>query len=114
MENKIKVINKFILESIIIFLPFTITYLLLGNCLSGATDFGRHYEIPWNPHIRYVSIEFDTFSQNIRDYSFEVSRVFWGGLISTILLVLIGRFLARGITRVIEKRIRMKSVIENG
>ncbi|MEK5393581.1 hypothetical protein NSQ59_25060 [Margalitia sp. FSL K6-0131] len=108
MKNKVKVVNKFIFETAITLLPFTITYILLANWLSGVNDFGRYYEETWNPNIRKGWIEFDTFGQGFKDYSFEVSYVFWGGLISAILLVLIGKLIHLGLLKLIESRVNIK------
>lgn len=99
MKNKIKVVNKFIFETVITLLPFTITYLLLGNWLSGVNDFGRYYEEPWNPNIRYGWIEFDTFGEGFASYRFEVVQVFWTVLISAIFLIVIGRLIYVGLMK---------------
>lgn len=108
MRNKIKVVNKLIFETVITFLPFTITYLLLGNWLSGVNDFGRAYEEPWNPNIRYGWIEFDTFGEEFASYTFEVVHVFWIVLISVILLILIGKLIHVGLVKLIENRMNLK------
>lgn len=108
MKNKIKVVNKFIFETVITLLPFTITYLLLGNWLSGVNDFGRYYEEPWNPNIRYGWIEFDTFGPGFKNYSFEVSHVFWGVLISAILLIFIGKLIYIGLMKIRTNKAKIK------
>ncbi len=108
MKNKIKVVNKFIFETVITFLPFTITYLLLGNWLSGVTDFGRYYEIPSNLNIRYGWIEFDTLGEGFANYRFEVVPVFWTVLISAIFLILIGKLIYVGVAKLIETRVNIK------
>ncbi|GFM12045.1 MULTISPECIES: hypothetical protein [Bacillaceae] len=123
MKNKIKVVNKFILESIVILLPLCISYLLAGMWLSNVTDFGRTYVFPsgvtnfrevYGSVVKYGWIQFDTLGQGIKDYNFEVSKVFWGGLISVILLVLIGKLIYIGLVRLLEKRVKIKRLIEKG
>lgn len=117
MRNKIKLVNKLIFETIIIFLPFTITYLLLGYWLSNVTDFGRAYMIPsgvtdfrevYGSVVKQGFIEFDSFGPGFKNYSFEVSHVFWGGLISAILLVLIGKLIYIGLVKLLENRVNIK------
>lgn len=108
MRKKIKVVTQFFFEAIITLLPFTITYLLLGNWLSGVNDFGRYYEEPWNPNIQYGWIEFDTFGQGFADYRFEVVQVFWIVLMSAILLIFIGKLIYVGLVRFIDNRVNIR------
>lgn len=120
MKNKIKVINKFIFEVAIILLPFAIVYLVLGNWLSGITDFGRTYVFSsdvtnlrevYGTGEKYGWIEFDTFGQDFKNYSFDVSHVFWGGLISAILLVLVGKLIHVGLVKLLMNRVNIKNRI---
>ncbi|KQU09013.1 MULTISPECIES: hypothetical protein [Bacillus] len=118
MKNIIKVVNKFIFETAIILLPFTIVYLLLGNWLSGITDFGRTYVFSsdvtnlrevYGTGVKYGWIEFDTFGQGFKNYSFNVSYVFWGGLVSAILLVLIGKLIHVVLVKLLVNRVNIKN-----
>lgn len=106
MKNKIRVVNKFFLESLITLLPFCIFYIILGIWLSDVTDFGRAYVIPsgvtdfheiYGSVVKQGFIEFDTFGPEFKNYSFEVSRFFWGGLLLSVLLIVIGKLLALGV-----------------
>ncbi|VXA96179.1 hypothetical protein [Bacillus altitudinis] len=118
MKNKMKVVKKFILESIVILLPLCISYLLAGMWLSNVTDFGRTYVFPsdvtdfrevYGTGVKYGWIEFDTFGQGFKNYSFDVSHVFWGGLISAILLVLIGKLIHVGLVKLLVNRVNIKN-----
>ncbi|SFX69433.1 hypothetical protein SAMN04487921_10937 [Bacillus altitudinis] len=118
MKNNIKMINKFIFEVAIILLPFAIVYLVLGNWLSGITDFGRTYVFSsdvtnlrevYGTGVKYGWIEFDTFGQGFKNYSFDVSHVFWGGLISAILLVLVGKLIHVGLVKLLMNRVNIKN-----
>lgn len=117
MKNKTKVLNKFLLESIVVLVPLTIAYLLVGKWLSHITDFGRAYVFPsgvtdirevYGSVVKYGWIEFDTYGQGFKNYSFEVSYVFWGGLISVILLVLIGKLIYIGLVKLLVHRVNIK------
>ncbi|MEK4090132.1 MULTISPECIES: hypothetical protein [Bacillus] len=122
MKNKIKVVIKFILETIVSLLPLCISYILLSMWLSNVTDFGRTFVVPsgtdfkevYGSAVKYGWIEFDTLGQGIKNYNFEVSKVFWGGLISVILLVLIGKLIYIVLVRLLEKRVKIKRLIEKG
>ncbi|AUS12904.1 hypothetical protein [Bacillus subtilis] len=118
MKNKIKGINNFIFEVAMILLPFAIVYLVMGNWLSGITDFGRSYVFPsdvtnlrevYGTEVKYGWIEFNTFSQGFKNYSFDVSHVFWGGLISAILLVLIGKLIHVALVKLLVNRVKIKN-----
>ncbi|WP_282067511.1 hypothetical protein [Bacillus pumilus] len=43
MINKKRVVNQFFFESMVILLPLSIVYILVGTWLSSITDFGRTY-----------------------------------------------------------------------
>ncbi|WP_212921516.1 hypothetical protein [Ornithinibacillus bavariensis] len=107
MRNRIKVV-KLLFEIVITLIPFTITYLLLGNWLSGVNDFGRAYEEPWNPNIHYGWIEFDTFGEGFANYSFDVVQVFWIVLVLAIFLILLGKLIHVGLVKLIENRVKLK------
>ncbi|MGN7311552.1 hypothetical protein ACTHQ4_10690 [Alkalicoccobacillus gibsonii] len=116
MRNKIRIVNRFILECIVILLPLIIVYFLMGIFLSKVTDFGRGFVFPsdasllevYDSRLQYGWIEFDTFGQEFKNYNFEVIHVFWGGLIASILLIVIGRILALGLKSIIAKRLISK------
>lgn len=110
MRNKIKVVNKvnkFFLESIIILFPLCISYVIFGIWLSDATDFGRGYLIPSDVtdlrevygSVVYGFIEFNSFDENLMNFHFRFSHVYWGALILSVLLVVIGRLLAKFLLR---------------
>ncbi|GIO28061.1 hypothetical protein [Ornithinibacillus bavariensis] len=138
MKNKIKVVNKFIFETVITFLPFTISYLLLGNYLSRVSNYPKGYEN--DPNFLYEVI---IYFRNLNDegaftglqmlasetpwywyedlyilpndlglHQIDILEVFWIGLILSFLLIIIGRMLALAVMRVIAKRVKIKSVIE--
>ncbi|MED5224142.1 hypothetical protein [Bacillus safensis] len=117
MENKIEVVKEFFLESLVILLPLIISYLLLGMWLSDVTDFGRAYVLPsgvtdsreiYESVVKYGWIEFDTMGQGFKNYSFEFSHIFWGGLISVILLILIGKLIHVRLSKLIGNRVNIK------
>ncbi|MEC1543728.1 MULTISPECIES: hypothetical protein [Bacillaceae] len=118
MKNIIKLLNKLIFETAVILLPFTVVYLMMGNWLSGFTDFGRSYVFPsdvtdfrevYGTGVKYGWIEFDTFGQGFKNYSFDVSYVFWGGLVSAILLVLIGKLIHVVLVKLLMNRVNIKN-----
>lgn len=87
--------------------------------LSKVTDFGRIFVVPsgtdfkevYGSAVKYGWIE---FGQGYKNYDFEVAKIFWGGLISVILLVLIGKLIYIGLVRLLEKRVKIKRLIEKG
>lgn len=117
MKNRIKVVNTFLLECLIIFLPLCISYIILGIWLSAVTDFGRAYIIPsgvtefreiYGSVVRQAFIEFDSFGPEFKNYSFEVSHIYWSGLISAIFLVLIGKLIYIWLVKLLENRVNIK------
>lgn len=117
MKNKIKVVNKFIFETVITLLPLCISYILVGMWLSDVTDFGRKYVVPsgvtdprevYGSVVKYGWIEFDTVGPGFKSYNFEVSHVFWGVLISAILLVFIGKLIYIGLMKIRTNKAKIK------
>lgn len=127
MKNKIKVVNKFIFETVITFLPFTIAYLLLGNWLSELLKTGKKYVddayLFTDNFIFYRNIDSDgvfTGKHILSTYtphywheghglyldSFEINTfdIFWIGLFVSIFLIVIGRLLALGMMKIIAKQ----------
>ncbi|MBR0622138.1 hypothetical protein NLY50_17215 [Bacillus sp. RP12] len=118
MINKKRVVNQFFFESMVILLPLSIVYILVGTWLSSITDFGRTYVFSsdvtnlrevYGTEVKHGWIEFDTFGQGFKNYSFDVSHVFWGGLISAILLVLIGKLIHLGLVKLLGNRVNIKN-----
>lgn len=108
MKNNFKKVIKFFLEMVITLLPFIVIYSLFCNWLSRANDIGRFYEKPWNPKIKYVYIEFDTFGENFVNYQIDVQELYWIVLISAISLIIIGKLIHLCGLKIIKNRKDLK------
>ncbi|MCR6097183.1 hypothetical protein HXA31_03055 [Salipaludibacillus agaradhaerens] len=128
MRKKIKVVNKFILGTVITCLPFSVFYLLLGNWLSEHLNKGKTYvDDPYlftDNFIFYRNIGSTgvitgqhILSTDTPHYwhegghsllldSFQIStfEIFWIGLLVSIFLIVIGRLLALGMMKIIAKQ----------
>lgn len=108
MEDKIKLIYKFVLENIITLIPLVITYLFVAQWLSDVDDFGRTYST--NPDLDGgIWMAFHTLNSSGRaiemtQYEFNLFQMVWSVIISSVVLIVIGKLIYLGLMRIVRNR----------